>query len=78
MARKCVLTGKRPNVANKVSHSHHKTKKRQLPNLQYKRLWLPEEQRWVRLKLSTRAMRTVTKKGLARFAAEVGLDLSKY
>ena len=78
MARKCVFTGKRPNVANKISHSHIKTKKRQLPNLQIKRLWLAEEQRWVRLKLSTRAMRTVNKKGLARYAADVGLDLSKY
>ena len=78
MARKCILTGKRPNVANKVSHSNIKTKKRQLPNLQSKRLWLEEEQRWVRLKVSTRALRTINKKGLGRYAAEVGLDLSKY
>jgi large subunit ribosomal protein L28 len=78
MARKCILTGKRPNVANKVSHSNIKTKTRQLPNLQTKRLWLEEEQRWVRLKISTRALRTINKKGLGRFAAEVGLDLSKY
>jgi len=78
MARKCILTGKRPNVANKVSHSNIKTKKRQLPNLQSKRLWLEEEQRWVRLKISTRALRTINKKGLGRYAAEVGLDLSKY
>ena len=78
MARKCILTGKRPNVANKVSHSNIKTKTRQLPNLQYKRLWLEEEQRWVRLKVSTRALRTINKKGLGKFAAEVGLDLSKY
>ena len=78
MSRVCQLTNKRRNVANKVSHSNIKTKKRQLPNLQYKRLWLEEEQRWVRLKVSTRALRTINKKGLARYASEVGLDLSKY
>ena len=78
MARKCVFTGKRPNVANKVSHSNIKTKKRQLPNLHTRRIWWPEGERFVRIKLSTRALRTVRKKGLQKFAAEVGLDLSKY
>ncbi len=78
MARVCKLTGKRPNTANKVSHSNIKTKKRQLPNLQRRRLWLAEEERFVTLRLSTRALRTVSKKGLAQFAAEAGLDLSKY
>ncbi len=77
MARRCPLTGKRPNVANKVSHSNIKTKKRQLPNLQRKRIWLEDEQRWVTLRLSTRALRTLNKKGLRAYAAEVGLDLSK-
>lgn len=78
MARRCVLTGKRPNTANKVSHSNIKTKKRQLPNLQKKRLWYAEEERFVTLKVSTRALRTIRKKGLGAFAKEVGLDLSKY
>lgn len=78
MARKCVLTGKRPNTAHKVSHSNIKTKKKQRPNLQTRRLWLEEEQRWVRLKVSTRALRTIRKKGLGRYAAECGLDLSRY
>ena len=77
MARKCMLTGKRPNVANKVSHSNIKTKKRQLPNLQTRRVWYEKEQRWVRLRLSTRALRTLRKKSLEAFAAEAGLDLSK-
>jgi len=77
MARRCMLTGKRPNTANKVSHSNIKTKKRQLPNLQTRRLWLEEEGRWIRLKVSTRALRTLNKKGLAVFAAEAGLDVSK-
>ena len=78
MARRCPLTGKRPNVANKVSHSNIKTKKRQLPNLQRKRIWLEDEERWVRMRLSTRALRTLNKKGLRAYAAEVGLDLSKF
>lgn len=77
MARRCVLTGKRPNVANKVSHSNIKTKKRQLPNLQTRRVWYEKEQRWVRLRLSTRALRTLRKKSLEAFAAEAGIDLSK-
>ena len=78
MARKCVFTGKRPNVANKVSHSNIKTKKRQLPNLHTRRIWWPEGERFVRVKLSTRALRTLRKKGLARYAAEVGLNLDKF
>ncbi len=78
MARRCVLTGKRPNTANKVSHSNIKTKKRQLPNLQKKRIWYTEENRFVTLRLSTRALRTLRKKGLSAFAREAGLDLSKY
>ncbi len=78
MARVCQLTKKRPNVANSVSHSNIKTKKRQLPNLQWKRIWYAEEQRFVRLRLSTRALRTLRKKSLAQFAREAGLDLSRY
>ena len=78
MARRCVLTGKRPNVANKVSHSNIKSKKRQIPNLQVKRLWWVEGDRFVQLKLSTAALRTVSKKGLQVFAEECGLDLNKF
>ncbi|MEQ1505078.1 MAG: 50S ribosomal protein L28 [Myxococcota bacterium] len=78
MARRCVLTGKRPNIAHKVSHSNVKTKRRQLPNLQAKRLWWEAEGRFVRLRVSTAALRTIAKKGLAAFADEVGLDLHKF
>ena len=49
MARKCTFTGKRPNVANRVSHSNIKTKKRQLPNLQYRNLWWAEGERFVEI-----------------------------
>ena len=78
MARVCTLTGKRPNVANKVSHSNIKTKKRQLPNIQTRRIWFDAEQRFVTLRLSTRALRTLRKKTLEEFARESGLDLSQY
>lgn len=77
MARKCSFTGKRPNVANRVSHSNIKTKKRQLPNLQWRKLWWDEGERYVRVRLSTRALRTIDKKGLGTFAAEAGIDLAK-
>lgn len=75
MARRCDLTGKRPNVANKVSHSNIKTKKRQLPNLQIRRIWWEEEGRYVTLKLSTRALRTLNKKTLGQFLRDEGLAL---
>ena len=78
MSRICAFTGKRPNVANKVSHSNIKTKKRQLPNLQSRRLWLESEGRFVRIRLSTRALRTLRRTTLEDFARESGIDLSKY
>lgn len=78
MARKCMFTGKRPNVANKVSHSNIKTKKRQLPNIHTKRFWWAEGERFVTLKVSTSAMRTIDRKGLQVYASEVGIDLSRY
>ena len=75
MARVCDLTGKRPNVANQVSHSNIKTKKRQLPNLQKRRVWFEEEGRWVTLRLSTRALRTLRKMTLGQFARQNGLEI---
>jgi len=78
MARKCVLTGKTGNSANKVSHSNIKSKKRQHVNVHNKRFWWAEGNTWVRLKVSTRAMRTIDKRGLHAFAAESGVDLASY
>ena len=75
MSRKCQITGKGVNAANNVSHSKRRTKTRQLPNLQKKRIFVPELNRWVRVKLSTRALRTVTKKGLLRVLKDNGLTL---
>jgi len=64
MARVCQVTGKKPITGNKVSHSNIKTKRRFLPNLQTKRYFLAEEDKWVTLKLSTEGIRTIAKNGL--------------
>ena len=75
MSRRCALTGKGPLSGNNVSHAHNKTRRVQRPNVQEKRLYVPELGRMVRLKLSTRALRTVNKKGLMRFLKDEGLTL---
>ncbi len=64
MARVCQVTGKVPVSGNKVSHSNIKTKRRFLPNLQNKRFFLAEEDKWITLKLSTEGIRTINKRGL--------------
>lgn len=75
MSRKCQLTGKHPLVGNNVSHANNRVKKRQLPNLQNKRLFVPELNRTVSVRLSTRALRTVTKKGFMTVLRDQGLTL---
>ncbi len=65
MARVCQVTGKRPISGNSVSHSNIKTNRRFLPNLQTKRFFFAEEDRWVTLKVSANAIRTINKRGLA-------------
>ena len=64
MSRVCVITGKVPVTGNKVSHSNIKTKRRFLPNLQTKKFFLAEEDKWITLKLSTEGIRTINKRGL--------------
>ena len=64
MARVCQVTGKRPITGHKVSFSNKKSKRRFLPNLQVKRFFLVEEDRWVILKVSSNAIRTINKNGL--------------
>jgi large subunit ribosomal protein L28 len=71
MSKVCVLTGKRPITGNSVSHSNIKTKRRFLPNLQQKRFFLAEENKWVTLKLSTEGIRTINKKGLYAVVKEL-------
>lgn len=64
MARVCELTGKRPISGNKVSHSNRKTKRRFIPNIQKKRFYVPELDKWVTLKVSSSTIRTINKYGL--------------
>lgn len=71
MARVCQVTGKKPIVGNSVSHSNIKTKRRFLPNLQKKRFFFAEEDRWVTLKVSTDAIRTINKNGLSTVIKEM-------
>lgn len=71
MARVCQVTGKKPMGGNSVSHSNIKTKRRFLPNLQTKRFFLAEEDRWITLKVSAEAIRTINKNGLAVVVKEL-------
>lgn len=77
MSRICQLTGKKANNGFAVSHSHRRNKKLQEANLQWKRVWWPQENRWVRLRLSTKALKSLDSKGLQAFAKEAGLNLYK-
>lgn len=77
MSRKCQLTGKKANNAYAVSHSHIRTHKLQEANLQWKRIWWPQGNRWVRLKLSTKAIKTLEHKGIQAMAKEAGVSLNQ-
>jgi large subunit ribosomal protein L28 len=72
--RVCTLTGKRRNVANNVSHANNHTKKIQLPNVQSKRIFLPDREIWIRMRLSTRAIRNINRMGLQAYCGKIGLD----
>jgi large subunit ribosomal protein L28 len=71
MARVCQVTGKKPMVGNNVSHANNKTKRRFLPNLQYRRFWVESENRFVRLRVSSAALRTIDKLGIDVIVAEL-------
>ena len=73
MSRSCKVSGKRRLVGNSVSHSNRKTKKVQQPNLIKKRLYIPEEDRTVTVRLSARALRTLSKKGVKQTLDEYGV-----
>lgn len=70
MARVCEITGKRPHVGNNVSHANNKSKRRFYPNLQTKRFFIPEENKWITLKLSTKAIKTINSKGITAVLKE--------
>lgn len=67
MSKVCELSGKKPLVGNHVAHSNKKTKRRFNPNLHVKRFFVPELNRWVKLRVSNKAIRTVNKKGIYQY-----------
>ncbi len=71
MSKVCMLTGTKPSFGNSISHSHRRTRRRFNPNIQKKRFWLASENRWVRLTLTTRAIKTVDKRGVESVVAEL-------
>ena len=78
MSRVCDLTGARSNNGMAVSHSHIRTKKLQRVNLQKRRLWWDEGNRWINLKISTKALKSIQRVGLGKFAKSQGIDLKKF
>ncbi len=64
MSRVCQVTGKRPLSGNNVSHAHNKTRRRFLPNLQSHKFWVESENKWIRLRVSTKGLRIIDKNGI--------------
>ncbi|NOT15733.1 MAG: 50S ribosomal protein L28 [Methylotenera sp.] len=71
MARVCQVTGKKPMVGNNVSHAQNKTKRRFLPNLQNRKFWVESENRWVSMRITNAALRTIDKNGIDSVLAEM-------
>ncbi len=71
MSRVCQVTGKKTTVGNNVSHAMNKTRRRFLPNLHTHRFWVESENRWVKLRVSTKGMRIIDKKGIDAVLAEM-------
>ena len=73
MSRICEVTGKTGMVGNRVSHSNRKKKVKLQPNLHSKKFYIPEEDRWVKLTVSSQGLRTIDKKGIRKVASELGI-----
>ncbi|HAF01831.1 MAG TPA: 50S ribosomal protein L28 [Methylophilaceae bacterium] len=71
MARVCQVTGKKPMVGNNVSHAQNKTRRRFLPNLQNRKFWVESENRWVSLRITNAALRTIDKNGIDAVLAKM-------
>ena len=71
MSRVCEVTGKHPTVGNRVSHANNRKRRRFLPNLHVQRFWIEAEKRWVKLRVSANALRTIEKKGIDVVLAEL-------
>jgi len=73
MAKVCPITKKRPLMGNNVSHANNKTRRRFLPNLQKRRLWLESEKRYITLRITTRGIRIIDKHGIEKVLADIKL-----
>ncbi|MEM7279616.1 MAG: 50S ribosomal protein L28 [Pseudomonadota bacterium] len=71
MSRVCQVTGKRPMTGNNVSHAHNKTRRRFLPNLHTHRFWLESEKRYVKMRVSSKGMRIIDKKGIEQVISDL-------
>ena len=71
MSRVCQVTGKKPMSGNNVSHANNKNKRRFLPNLHERRFWVESENRWIKLRVSTKGLRTIDKLGIDQVLADV-------
>ena len=71
MSRVCQVTGRKPVLGHNVSHANNKTRRRFLPNLQYRRFWVEAENRWVSLRVSSAGLRTIDRKGIEAVLAEI-------
>lgn len=71
MAQVCVVTGKKPMFGNNVSHANNQTRRRFNPNLHSKRFWVETENRWVRMKVSAKGMKIISKRGIDSVLAEL-------
>lgn len=71
MSKVCQITGKRPVSGNKVSHANNRTRRRFLPNLHEHRIWVASENRWVKLRISTKGLRTIDKNGIDSVLADL-------
>ena len=78
MSRVCDLSGAKANNGMAVSHSHIRTKKLQQVNLQKRRLWWEEGNRWINLRISTRTLKSIQKVGLGKYAKSQGVDLKNF
>jgi len=71
MSQVCIVTGKRPVAGNRISHAHNKTKRVFHPNIQDKRFWLPSEKRWIKLRVSAKGIKIITKRGIDQVVSDL-------
>ena len=77
MSRKCVLTGKGPLSGNNVSHANNKTRRKQLPNLKLKKIYIESEERYAKVKMSTKAIKIIDKIGLNAYLKKTGVSVKE-